>query len=200
MLTAMLPHKTHGTLANLRRENRRSLLLALCRILSGVGAAGKPGAVQLAIGAYSASSFAMRWFLICACLGASPVWAWEFTPNPICTLSREADGSSIVVTYDPRTSEYAIALTRASPWPRDPAFAIRFEGLRGLTISTSRHRLSEDGTVLNVTDRGFGNVLDGLQYNVTATALTGSVALSVSLDGAAPKVEEFRACTAASSV
>ncbi|MEO0624574.1 MAG: hypothetical protein AAFU49_05345 [Pseudomonadota bacterium] len=104
------------------------------------------------------------------------------------------------MTYDPRSLDYAIALKRAVPWPDDPAFAIRFDGPRGLTISTSRHQLSEGRTVLTVTDRGFGNVLDGLQFNDTATALTGSAALSVSLDGAAPKVEAFRACTKASSV
>ncbi|MEO1532112.1 MAG: hypothetical protein AAFU72_08085 [Pseudomonadota bacterium] len=106
----------------------------------------------------------------------------------------------MTVTYDPRVPEYAIALRRDVPWPKDALFAIRFDGPRGLTISTSRHQLSEGGTVLTVTDRGFGNVLDGLQFNDTATALTGSAALSVSLDGAAPAVEAFRACTTASSV
>lgn len=142
----------------------------------------------------------MRWFLICLCLVPSPVWAWVFTPNPICTLSHESDGLSVIVTFDPRAREYAITLKGAAPWPNDTVFSIRFEGLRGLTISTSRHQLSEGGTVLTVTDRGFGNVLDGLQFNHTATMLTGSAALSVSLDGAAPKVEDFRACTTASSV
>ncbi|MEO0429037.1 MAG: hypothetical protein AAF160_16525 [Pseudomonadota bacterium] len=106
----------------------------------------------------------------------------------------------MTVTYDPRASEYAIALKRSVPWPRDAVFAIRFEGRQALTISTSRHELSEGGTVLTVTDRGFGNVLDGLQFNHTATALTGSATLSVPLDGAAPAVEGFRACATGASV
>ena len=142
----------------------------------------------------------MRSLIACLCVAASPAWAWEFTPDPICTLSREADGSSVRVTYDPRVPEYAIALRRAVPWPQETLFAIQFVGPRGLTISTSRHQLSEGGTVLTVTDRGFGNVLDGLQYNRTATALTGSAALAMSLEDAAPAVEAFRACTSAPSV
>lgn len=142
----------------------------------------------------------MRTILACLCLVASPAWAWQFTPDPICTLSREAADNSVVVTYDPRGPEYAITVRRAAPWPSAPVFAIRFEGARGLTISTSRHRLSEGGRALTVTDRGFGNVLDGLQYNDTAIALTGSAALPVPLAGAAPAVEAFRACAQAPSV
>ena len=142
----------------------------------------------------------MRWLIICLCVSASPVWAWEFTPDPICTLSQVSGDESVVVTFDARVPEYAIAIMRAEPWPKEPVFAIRFEGPRGLTISTSRHQLSRGGTVLTVTDRGFGNVLDGLQFNHTATALTGSAALSVPLEGAAPAVEQFRACTTAASV
>lgn len=142
----------------------------------------------------------MRSVLLWLCLASSPAMAWEFTPNPICTLSQETDESSVRVTYDPRVPEYAITLKRDVPWPQEPVFAIRFDGPRGLTISTTRHRLSEGGTALTVTDRGFGNVLDGLQFNRTATALTGSAALALPLEGAAPAVEAFRACAMAPSV
>jgi hypothetical protein len=142
----------------------------------------------------------MRILIACLCLVAAPVSAWEFTPEPICTLSWENENASVVVTYDPQRSEYAITLRRAAPWPREPVFAIRFDGPRGLSISTSRHRLSEGGRALTVTDRGFGNVLDGLQYNETATALTGSASLPVPLEGAAPAVDAFRNCTAAPAV
>ena len=142
----------------------------------------------------------MRTLITCLCLFASPGWAWDFTPRPICTLSWENDDASVVVTYDPRAAEYAITLRRTAPWPREPIFAIEFHGARGFTISTSRHRLSEAGQALTVTDRGFGNVLDGLQYNDTATALTGSAAMPVPLDGAAPAVEAFRDCARAPSV
>ena len=154
----------------------------------------------LANAAPSASSPRMKSLAACLCVLASPAWAWEFTPDPICTLSREAEGSTVVVTYDPRVPEYAIVLRRAVPWPQAPSFTIRFDGARGLTISTTRHRLSEGGTALTVTDSGFGNVLDGLQFNETATALTGAAELPIPLEGAAPAVEAFRACTAAPSV
>ena len=142
----------------------------------------------------------MRALIACLFLVASPGWAWDFTPEPICALSREDEHSSVVVTYDPRGPEYAITLRRSTQWPQEPIFAIRFQGARGLTISTSRHRLSEGGKALTVSDRGFGNVLDGLQYNDTATALTGSAALAVPLKGAAPAVEAFRNCARAPSV
>ncbi|MEM9736574.1 MAG: hypothetical protein AAF908_08220, partial [Pseudomonadota bacterium] len=75
----------------------------------------------------------MRYLTLCLCLAATPVWAWEFTPRPICTLSQEKDRSGVVVTYDPRVPEYAISLRRAEPWPREAIFSIRFEGGRGLT-------------------------------------------------------------------
>ena len=142
----------------------------------------------------------MRTLIALLCLATSPGWAWDFTPEPICTLSWEDGDSSVVVTYDPRGPEYAITLTRATPWPQEPIFAIQFEGPRGLTISTSRHQLSEGGRVLTVTDRAFGNVLDGLQYNDTARALTGSATLAVPLEGSTPAVEAFRNCPQAPSV
>jgi hypothetical protein len=154
----------------------------------------------LVLDAESAKLRAMRRILACFCLAASPGWAWEFTPEPVCTLFRNSEASSVIVTYDPQAGEYAITLRRAAPWPLEPIFAIRFDWPRGLTISTSRHRLSEGGTALTVTDRGFGNVLDGLQYNEAATALAGSASLSVSLDGAAPAVQAFRDCAQAQSV
>lgn len=131
---------------------------------------------------------------------ASPARAWEFTPTPICTLTHDTGEAAVRVTYDPRIPEYAITLTLAEGgWPDAPVFAIRFDGARGLTISTTRHVLS-GGAALTVTDRGFGNVLDGLQYNDTATALLGERALPIPLDGAAGPVAEFRACTEALAV
>jgi len=142
----------------------------------------------------------MRFLIAFLCLAASPASAWDFTPAPVCTLFLEREDFSVVVTYDAGAGEYAIVLRRIDPWPTDPVFAIRFEGPRGLTISTSRHRLTEGGRALTVVDRGFGNVLDGLQFNHTATAFTGGATLEVPLRNAAPAVEEFRACTTAPSV
>jgi hypothetical protein len=45
-----------------------------------------------------------------------------------------------------------------------------------------------------VSDRGFGNVLDGLEFNQVALAATGDRVVSIDLDGAAPEVAAFRAC------
>ena len=129
---------------------------------------------------------------------ASPLRAWDFTPVPICALTHDTGAAHLRVTHDPRIPEYAITLTLAQgAWPDAPIFAIRFDGPRGLTISTTRQVLSEGGAALTVTDRGFGNVLDGLQYNDTATALLGDRALPVPLAGAAGPVAAFRACTEA---
>lgn len=132
------------------------------------------------------------------CLAASPAAAWEFTPTPVCTLWHDTPDANLRVTYDPRLTEpYAIAIARAAPWPEAPVFSMTFDGSRGLTISTDRQTLSSDRTTLTVTDRGFGNVLNGLEFNVMATARLGNDALAFPLAGAAPEVRAFRACAEA---
>ncbi len=132
-------------------------------------------------------------------LAATPALAWEARIGTICELTHAEAGGDVRVTYDPRVAEYAITIRRgAGAWPEGPIFVIRFDGGRALTIQTDRHALSEGGSALTVTDRGFGNVLDGLHYNETATAYLGDTALSFALTGpepAAPAVEEFRRCT-----
>lgn len=131
-------------------------------------------------------------------LVASPAAAWEFTPTPVCTLSHVEPQAELRITYDPRLPEpYAIAITQEAPWSDASVFSMTFQGARGLTISTDRQTLSSDGTTLTVTDRGFGNVLNGLEFNVLATARLGSDALFFPLAGAAPEVQAFRACTEA---
>jgi hypothetical protein len=77
------------------------------------------------------------------------------------------------LTYDPSLPEYTIAIRLSEPWPEAAVFAMRFEGPRGNMISTSRHVLSEDGLTLSVRDRGFGNVLDGLEFNVSCAGRRG---------------------------
>jgi len=128
-------------------------------------------------------------------LFAPPVEAWEFTPTPVCTLVHIEAGAEVVLTYDHGTRLYAIRVTTPQGWPMAPAFSMRFDGPRPGTISTQRHRL--DGTSLTVTDAGFGNVLNGLEFNTTATAFTQTSAVTVSLAGAAGPVQKFRACTTA---
>ena len=123
---------------------------------------------------------------------ATPAHAWDFTPTPICTLSHAEAAADVTVTYDHATRLYAIAVTSADGWPNAPAFSIRFDGPRPGTISTTRHQTTDQ--TLTVSDVGFGNVLDGLEFNRTATAFTQTAAVTVSLAGAAPEVQKFRAC------
>lgn len=132
---------------------------------------------------------------------SAPVSAWEFHAIPICTLQSETEEVQVEVTYDPRVPEYAINLTlRDATWPSAAAFGIRFEGSRPNLIVTDRHMLSGEDRTLSVRDRGFGNVLDGLEFNDFAIALAGDAAIVFPLEGAAGPVEEFRACVAAPGV
>jgi len=131
---------------------------------------------------------------------ALPRDAWEFSPLPICPPPHTRPAAAVTVTYDPGTLDYAITLRRPAPWPIAPSFAIQFDGPRPLTITTGRHQLSEAGRALTVTDKGFGNVLNGLAGNRMATAITGDAALTFPLQGAAPKVQAFRDCLTAPSV
>lgn len=133
--------------------------------------------------------------LIALALLASPALAWEFTAVPVCTIKLDTPDLSLRVTYDPALSEpYGIALTLPAPWPATESFGLRFDGPSALSIGTGRHQLSADGRTLTVTDTGFGNVLDGLAYNGTATALAGDTKIPFDLTGARPVVEAFRAC------
>ena len=129
---------------------------------------------------------------------ATPVHAWEFSSTPLCTLSHSEPGADVTLTYDPRGPVYTITVTGPDGWPDGGVFAIRFDGPRPLTITTNRQII--DGPSLTVTDRGFGNVLSGLEFNTMATARLGNTAVPVSLDGAAEPVAAFRACTTAPSV
>lgn len=134
----------------------------------------------------------IRAVLVLSCL-ASPAPAWEFAQTPLCTVSHDEANLSFEMTYDPGLPEYALHLTlKSGGWPSGAVFSLRFEGPAGLTISTNRHVI--EGTTLSVTDRGFGNVLNGLQFNVRAVALIGASEFPISLDGAAPSIEAFRDC------
>ena len=132
--------------------------------------------------------------LIFLLLTATPALAWEFTPGEVCELRHSETAAEVLITYDAAVPEYAIAVTLNGAWAPGPVFAIRFDGPRGLTISTDRHVISDGGRTLTVTDRGFGNVLNGIEFNQTATALLGDQGVVVTLDGAGPAVRAFRAC------
>lgn len=145
--------------------------------------------------ARSAYVICMIRLAFCIALLASPAAAWEFNPQPICTISHQTDEVDLAVTFDPATAIYEIRLTLVDrPWPSAPVFAIQFDGPAGLTISTDRHQLSSGNKTLSVTDTGFGNVLNGLGLNRSATLLLGDRTVGVALDGAADPVEEFRSC------
>lgn len=128
-----------------------------------------------------------------AALLAGPAFAWEFSTTPICTLSY-AKAAQVEVTYDDRLPEYAIHITWPPGWTDAPVFALRFEGPRGGTISTDRHTI--EGNTLTVRDKGFGNVLYGLQFNNRAVAVLGDQEVAIDLTGAADPVQEFRGCPA----
>lgn len=128
-------------------------------------------------------------------LAAAPAQAWEAgVEGRICTLEHSGAQGEVRLTYDPSLPRYTISIRRAEPWPEAAVFAMRFYGPRANMISTTRHVLSEGGRTLTVTDRGFGNVLDGLEFNAAALAVAGAANVAVSLEGAAPEVAAFRAC------
>ena len=135
--------------------------------------------------------------LIALLLLPVPAQAWEaITDGPICILRHETDAHSTQVTHDPRRAlpyEIDIKLNQAEWNPAD-IFAIRFEGAGRLTISTDQHSYSDDQTTITAANTGFGNVLDGLEFNHTAVALLGGQALLINLTGAAPEVRRFRDC------
>lgn len=133
--------------------------------------------------------------LLAFVLLATSAQAWDFTPTPICTIFNDTPSLSIRVTFDPTQPQpYAISLTRPDPWPATETFGLSFNGPVAMSISTGRHQLSADGRTLTVTDTGFGNVLDGMAFNGSATAMAGTNSVPFDLTGARPAVEAFRAC------
>lgn len=139
----------------------------------------------------------MRTACLAMCI-AVPAHAWEFTPDPICTIWHETDTARLTVSYDPSLPQpYTLDLRRDTPLPPGPVFAMNFRGIGEFTITTSRHRLSEDNRRLTVTDTGFGNVLSGLEFNAVANALIGETVEPFPLDDAAPAVRAFRDCPTA---
>ena len=127
----------------------------------------------------------------------SPASAWDFTPEPICTMWHTTASAEVVVTFDPgRSLPYTITVAlNDTAWPALSPYGIRFDGPRGLTISTDRHAISEDQTTIIVSDTGFDNVLNGLEWNFVATPYLGNQAVAIPLADAAPVVQKFRDCT-----
>lgn len=129
-------------------------------------------------------------------LFASPAAAWDASrQGAVCVLTHEMKGAEVIVSHDAtKDVPYAIDLRLEEGWQAGPIFSIRFDGPVQRTITTDRHKVTDN--TLTVTDRGFGNVLDGIALNRVAIAVTGETALAIPLVGAAPEVEAFKACAA----
>ena len=125
---------------------------------------------------------------------ATQASAWTFTETDICRLTYAEDAAAVEITFDPSENIYSITLTRPEPWPAAPTFQLRFDGPIPLIIGTDQHELTDDGQSLSVRDTGFGNVLDGIQYNAMMTALIGDEAVTLSTMTAPDAVEAFRNC------
>ncbi len=139
----------------------------------------------------------MRFILLFALLLTGQAQAWTFAPGLICRLSHETQDAAIALTYDPSGPLYSLTISRADPLPRVEPFVMRFNGPAGRVISTNNHSFNADQTAVTAQDKGFGNVLDGLQFNDTAEAILGSTTLTFPLKGAAEPVAAFRACDVA---
>jgi hypothetical protein len=134
---------------------------------------------------------------VLALLLASSAAAWEFSASPICTLTDTSDAGTMTVTYDPEITEYTITVTLADDkWPAAETFGMAFASDKPINIQTDRYVLSADSRSLTVTDRGFGNVLNGLEFNTRAYAILGDTTVGFSLDGIDPAIQAFRACPA----
>lgn len=134
----------------------------------------------------------MRLTVLAICLPTCAV-AWEFSSDPLCTLSHESLHARVVITHDPGVPEYRMRLSLPTgAWANSETFGISFQGGRSLTIGTDRHQI--DGATLTVSDAGFGNVLNGLEFNQMAIAFTTNQSRQLSLAGAAPEVRKFRKC------
>lgn len=128
---------------------------------------------------------------------STPAISWEFTPGLPCRLTHQTAQIDVALTYDPTQPLYTITLRQTARWPEAAVFSLTFSGPAGLSISTDRHQLSPDRTALTVTDRGFGNLLNGLQFNDLATARLGDQSVAIPLTGAEGPVDLFRRCEVA---
>lgn len=131
---------------------------------------------------------------VCFLLFGSHAHAWEYTPVQPCILTHETDTVAVKLTYDPTQPLYTLALTQKTPFTPAATFSMQFDGPMPIRIATDRHQLSADGLTVSVADSGFGNVLNGLQFNQTAVALLGAQRIEIPLAGAAGPTAAFRAC------
>ncbi|SPH22726.1 hypothetical protein ASD8599_03472 [Ascidiaceihabitans donghaensis] len=135
-------------------------------------------------------------YLVFLAILPCPALAWDFTPGLPCLLSHTEGNRQIELTYDPTQPLYSVTVSQDTPFPDSPFFAMTFNGPRPNTIASTRHTVSNDGRSVTVTDTGFGNVLDGLQYNLSTTIIVAEEKFDIQLRGAAGPVQAFRDCAA----
>jgi hypothetical protein len=140
----------------------------------------------------AAGRFALA--LVMSASFATTAAAWDYTPGLPCLLTYQSPEVEVALTYDPTAPLYTISITDGVARLRPAIFALRFEGPAALTISTDQHVLTEQGKRLSVADTGFGNVLNGLQFNRRMVAVIGDQTISVPLEGASGPVAQFREC------
>jgi len=122
-----------------------------------------------------------------------PAFAWDFSPDPVCTLSHVGEDVDLMLTYAPEIPLYTLTLRlKSGAWDTSDTFGMAFRGQRPIDIGTQRQNIT--GDTLSVADSGFGNVLDGLQFNDTAFAFTEGQQTRIDLADAAPAVKAFRQC------
>lgn len=137
----------------------------------------------------------MRCFLLLTLLPL-PATAWEFSPTPLCTLSHAIADAAVVITYDQSVPLYTLRLTRTDGTWAEGAFTIEFIDGSPPQIGTVQQTISSDGKTLTVSDRGFGNVLDGLGTGRSARMTVAGTGPTFSLDDVDPALTAFRACPA----
>jgi len=128
-------------------------------------------------------------------LAAQPALAWDVRLGSICVLEDQQTDVAVTLTHDPEGPLYSITITTPTPWPDGPVFAIAFLGDTPLRITTNQHVLSNDRRAITVVDRGFGNVLNGMEFNTTAVASLGGRDVSFDLQTVDDPMQPFRTCT-----
>lgn len=127
-------------------------------------------------------------------LFASPALAWDFTSGQICTLSDATDTAEIILTFDPALPRYTLSVTADTAWPTGGTFMMTFANTRPAKIQTDRYVLSVDGMTLSVSDSGFGNVLNGLEFGGQIRAAVGDQLVELTSGGIAAPMEAFKNC------
>ncbi len=140
--------------------------------------------------------------VVLSLLGSSAnIGAWTFTPSPICTVEHQTELIELELTYNHASGVYALKLTKPElTWDASRKFSMRFEGSKPIFISTTNHEFSSDMKSLIASDSGFGNVIDGLQFNTLAAAITDNERIFIPLTGAEPKIDAFRNCAEAQRI